>query len=444
MRALLLSLLILPAAALGERPADYATGLPLIPGAGAALHRVELPLAVHAQARSDLADLRVFNADGERVPHALLHESAAPAITAAPVAVPWFPLRSATASGARALDVRVEQDGRLISLRQGPLPAAPEGGWLFDLSAQAMPVGALRLDWAGPASGFSSQARLEASDDLRHWRPLADGPLLDLRFGGQQLRQDRLAFDPARHRYLRLSASPALPPLTAAWVEPAPERAAPALAWIDVPGRPGPAPGEYLFDLGAHLVATRLDLRLPTPNTVAPLAWSVRERRDADWREVARSTAYRLQQGAGELASPPLDVGRQGGRYWRVRVDSRAGGLGGGLPVLRLGREPVQLVFVARGKGPFLLAFGRRDAAAAQLPLASLLPGYRPGQEAALPLARTGAAVALGGTAAPAPGQEDRPPPDWKRWLLWAVLLGAVAMLALMARTLLTHTRAPD
>lgn len=432
----LLTVLALPATA-GERPSDYATGMPLRLGADAPLHRLELPLAVHAQARADLADVRVFNGAGEPVPLALLHDSAAPPVAAAPVAVPWFPLRSAAGSGAAALDVRVEQDGRLISLRQGPLPAALPGAWLFDLSALDGPVAALRLDWAAPAAGFSSQARLEASDDLRRWRPLTDGPLLDLRFGGQQLRQDQLAFAAGRHRYLRLSATPALPPLTAAWVEPGPARPAPVTAWLEVTAQPGKTAGEYVFDLGAHLVATRLDLRLPAPNTVAPVTWQVRERRDADWRDVSRTTAYRLRQGGTEVTSPPLDVGHQAGRYWRLRVDPRAGGLGDGMPVLRLGREPVQLVFVARGESPFLLAFGRRDARPAGLPLASLLPGYRPGMEAELPAATPETALALGGTAAPAPGEEDRPPPDWKRWLLWAVLLAGVGMLALMARALM-------
>lgn len=437
----LLSLLAMPAAH-GERAADYATGLPLTLGAEGPLHRVELPLAVHAQARPDLADVRVFNAAGATVPHALLHAGATSPEPLPPVAVPWFPLRNATARGAGALDVRVEQDGRLISLRQGTLPVPATAGWLFDLSALGAPAGALRLDWAAPASGFSSQVRLEASDDLRTWRPLADGPLLDLRYGGQQLRQDRLAFGAGRHRYLRLSATPALPLLTGAWVEPAPAQAAPALEWMEIAGRSGAAPGDYVFDLGAHVVARRIDLRLPAPNTVAPVLWQARERRAAEWRDVVRGTAYRLRQGTTELASPPLDVGRQPGRYWRLRVDPRAGGLGG-VPVLRLGREPVQLVFVARGEPPFLLAFGRRDAAPAQLPLASLLPGYRPGMEAALPRAATGPARALGGTAAPAPGEEDRPPPDWQRWLLWSVLLAGVATLAWMARALLRGAEPP-
>lgn len=438
--ALLLLALALPAGA--EQASDFASGISLGVVSGQPFLRVELPLSVHRQARADLADVRVFNGEGEALPFAFSRGEAT-ALPSAPVSVPRFPLQAA-AGGSERLEVRIESDGRLLSLQRSTASASPASAWLFDLSALREPVQALALEWAPPPADFSATVRLEGSDNLRDWAFVADAALLDLRFGGQQLLQRRIAFPATRYHYLRLTGSSALPPVTASAAEPLPAAAASPERMIEVQGAPGTEPGDYVFDLGARLVATRIGLRLPQANTVAPVTWQVREGKREVWRDVVRTTVWRLQREGADVESPALETGAVPGRFWRLRVDPRAGGLGAGVPVLRLYWHPTQLVFLARGKPPFTLAFGQRDAHPAQLPLASLLPGYRPGMEASLPLAHAGAVVALGGHNAPPPGQEDRRPPDWKRWLLWGVLLLAVGLLALMARSLLRQAPPPS
>lgn len=415
-------------------PESFATGLPLRTDAAQPFHRLELPLAVHTQARPDLADLRIFNRAGEPVAMALSGSRHGAGATAT-VAVPHFPLHHAGAPARTSLDVRIEQDGRLVALHSDRAGIPPPAAWVVDLSAIAAPVQALELAWRTPAAGFSAEVRLETSDDLQHWQVLAPAAqLLDLRFGGRQLQQRRITFAAGRYRYLRLEG-PALPELAAVHAETVAGPAPAPTRWLEVSGRPGDEPGTVVFDLGAHLAATRLTLRLPEPNTVVPVTWQVKARQRDPWRTVAQDTAWRLRRDGADLASPPLELPGQPGRYWQARLDARAG-MGRAAPVLRLGWTPVQVVFIARGEPPFLLAFGNRDAPAAYLPLPSLIPGYRPGMEAALPLAASGAPRALGGRAAPAPGQEDQPPPDWRRWLLWGVLLAGVGLLACLAAAL--------
>lgn len=431
----------LAAPAAPEKPADFASGMVLATPVQAPFYRVELPLGVHAQARSDLGDVRVFNARGEAVPYALPAPPAATAAAPVSQAVPFFPVRgtTATAPDALALDIRQDAGGRLIALRsQQGASNDKVVAYLFDLAVLKRPVQALALDWPASISGYSSEVRLDASDDLRHWQPLTSAPLLDIHHGGQQLAQKRISFSAGHHRYLRLTATGALPPLTAAAVEiPGEDTARPALRWHRVIATAGEEEGHYDFDLGAYLVASRLKVMLPEANTVAPVLLLVRERRQHPWRPVRSATVFRLARESGEAVSPALEITPQSGRYWQLRVDPRAGGLGHGLPVLEVGWVPQTLVFLARGQAPFTLAIGQRDATGLALPLASLLPGYRPGAELALPEATPGVPQALGGRNAPQPGREDAPPPDWKRWLLWAVLLAGTGLMALMAWRLL-------
>jgi hypothetical protein len=445
--AILLGLALLPLAAPAATPTehltDFATGIALETPGAQPFYRVELPLAVYAQARADLGDLRVFNVAGEAVPYGLTLQAPAASLIAKLASLPFFPVRGSTPAAIDQidLDIRQSRDGRLIALRSTG-NAANESrivAYLFDLSALEQPLQALRLDWPASAEGYSGEVRVEASDDLRHWRAVADATLLDIRFAGQRLQQKRIALERGQPRYLRLTTATALPELSRAEAEllSGTTPASPALRWHEVTARPGEAPGDYVVDLGARLTVTQARILLPQPNTVAPLELLVRERRKDEWRPVARTNAYRIFNAGSEATSPALDLDPQAGRYWLLRVDPRAGSLGSGMPILRLGWTPAQLVFLARGTPPFTLAFGQRSASGQQLPLESLLPGYRAGAEAALPVAAAGMPRALGGHDAPPAGQEDHPPTDWKRWLLWGILLAGVGLLALMARTLL-------
>jgi hypothetical protein len=112
--------------------------------------------------------------------------------------------------------------------------------------------------------------------------------------------------------------------------------------------------------------------------------------------------------------------------------------------------EPVQLVFVASGSGPFTLAAGLAGsdgALNAYLPLPSLVPGYQPRQEDSLPLAR------LAADAAPESVQASPPAPTTvqagaasegtptRTLVLWGVLLAGVLLLGGMAWALVRNTR---
>lgn len=440
-------------AARPEKPADYASGFTLTTPGDAPFYRVELPLAVHGQARADLADVRVFNKNGEAVPYALGAWSDGERAAVKPELrpLPFFPLPFREGAGADALDVTIEQTtaGKVIALRSNAgKPASGKASphaVLLDLSALKQPVQALQTEWPAPSESYSAQLRVDASEDLKNWQPVAEAALLDMSFGGQRLQQKRLLLPTARYRYLRLSADQALPVFSRLLAEalPASTPDTGTQRWHEVSGTAGEKSGEYRFDLGAHLSVSRLRLKLPQNNTVAPVELLVREREQDSWRSVLSTVVWRLTQNGKNVESPALEIPPQGGRYWLLRVDPRAGGLGQGLPTLEVAWTPRQLVFLARGDKPFTLAYGNRSANTAQLPLASLMPGYKDGAEAVLPRADAATAVVLGGKNAPAAGQEDRPGPDWRRFILWGVLLAGVTLLAWMARGLLRQNQTP-
>ena len=95
--------------------------------------------------------------------------------------------------------------------------------------------------------------------------------------------------------------------------------------------------------------------------------------------------------------------------------------------------------------GGLRLAVGREKDVASALPLSTLLPEFKPGNEFKLPLARLGELVAQQPVEPglvqqiTEAGAEDR-----RRWALWAVLGVAVAGLALLAWRLARDIKQPS
>ena len=426
-----------------ESAAHYAGAIALTTRAGEALHRVELPVAVYAGVQyADLRDVRVFNGAGELVPFALAGDRPAPPPPGAAFTPPVFPVWGEVGKAPDQLDVRIEQrdDGSVVSIKTPGTKAkgrAPVNryavAYIIDATRIESPIVAMTPQWRAAPDNYVGTVRIEAGDDLKEWRPLLSGaPLAFLSQGEARLIQDSYRFAPTRAKYFRIILSPKAPEmigLNAAGPSAQPE---PRRQSLRMPGRAGANPGEIEFDLGIRAPVDRIRLVVPQPNALAPVRLDVRPDPRGEWRPVVSSVAYRIVRDGQEVASPAVPVAPNPSPRWRAVVDQSSGGFGSALPELEVSWPARNLVFLARGNGPYLLAFGRQEAQPGQLPLATLVPGYREGAEAAFPVAEIGA---LRTAPPPAPSRlpEIIGDADPKKLGLWAALIIGVLVLALMA-----------
>ncbi|MBL8342241.1 MAG: DUF3999 family protein [Rubrivivax sp.] len=437
--------------------------------------RLALPASAYAMSRqANLADLRVLDARGERVPFALLGPRAREAhetVQARPAGLYPLPARQrADQDLASPLEVQVVGDRitvRRLARPAEPRPARPAGalattpatevpraapGWLFDLGEprKGEPAArALRLAWAEPAE-FTAAYELDLSDDLKQWRRAGGGHLLALKSAGGLLAQREVPLPapavssapaaPARFVRLRWADPAAAPVLTAAEqlrvqrgavdldaptamvVPPGPEPKGPSTAPMTAttPGAGTAAEGALHYDLGAVLPLVELDLPLPAGYRVAPVRVQGRARDGDPWRDLTQTVFYRIERGDGVDRPPPLALVASV-RYLRLVPDARAGAL----PAVPLAvRAQLQsVVFAPQGQAPFRLLAGSAEAPAGALPLATLVPALDSER------ARFGRAV-LGGwseneAAARAEIWQARLA-AWRPALLWAVLLAGV------------------
>ncbi len=431
-----------------EKPADFTYGLTLLTNGKDALYRLELPASVYrGMASRDLADIRVFNAAGEVVPHALRYRSATDEIRSAPVALKIFPIYGEEKKNLDGLilDVQRTANGSVIKLNRQPAEHTQTlRGYLLDASTITQPLQAFELDVkTSLVATYVARVMIEASDDLATWhRVVADAPLVSLAHDGAQLEQRHIMFATQKARYFRLSwrGMPDDARLSAVLAETGNARIDRTRAWESTAGHlDADKAGEYLFDIQGHFPADRIRLELPQANSIAPFQLFSRNRNTEPWRNVTHGLWYRLNRDSNELVSPPLPLAANADRYWRLKIDQKGGGIGAGEPRLVLGWMAQDLVFSARGKGPFTLGFGNRDAKETAFPIESLVPGYLEGAETHLKVATViSPPQALGQGQADqltAPGSMQAPDDaiDVKKWILWSCLCAGVLLLAWMA-----------
>lgn len=438
--------------ALGE----LAYSLELTPTAPRAVHTALVPLAVYRGVLSaELADLRVFDAAGRELPHALRVLDETREVELGEQALPMFPLYpdpERPDGAVETLALRVERDahGTVIAIQPDPSARAAGAGrdaaaahaaslplgYVLDASRLEHPIVALRVELAADAKDHVLPVLVEASDDLGSFHTVASGqPLVRLDYGGSRITHDRLELPQVRARYLRLSwPGRELPaPLSSVIAEHGRRLQEGERASARVRGTArAKQPSTFDFDLGGPLPVDGVRVALPEDDSLIEVDLASYAKPGDAPQELWRGTVYRVLQGGARLEGPTIDLPRRAHRFYRLRVAHKGGGLGRGAPELELRYRPQQLLFVARGQAPYHLAYGYHAAKPSSFDPAQVLAVLPEAERSSLPASdcTLGAPRARAGTAALTP---PPPPPPLKRYALWGVLIAATAALGIAA-----------
>ncbi|WP_073664417.1 DUF3999 domain-containing protein, partial [Pseudomonas aeruginosa] len=337
-------------------------------------YRLSIPMSVQlSAAHADLRDLRVFDAEGEALPYALVAGSERQASTPHEAEVRLFPLRGTSAADATQPNLRVQRNtsGTIVEvLPENAGPAAETlRGWLIDASAVTFPLERLRLDWSSPEEGFQ-RFSVEASDDLEHWQAWGDGQIARLTFNGERIDVSEVKLPGRQARYLRLAwpAGATAADLQGARLQGSTRSTEPApMIWSEPLAGRQAGDGEYRWQLplALPLQRVRVSLQQALTHTIVPVELSGRDRtenasprREAAWSSLARGVLYRLPIDGRNVQQNELELPGWAVRELRLQVDQRGTGLGPEVPSLSVGLPASELVFLVRGSPPYRLGFG--------------------------------------------------------------------------------------
>lgn len=151
---------------------------------------------------------------------------------------------------------------------------------------------------------------------------------------------------------------------------------------------------------------------------------------------IVNTTFYQLSQKGQQRVSGDIEITATNASTWVARpltpILER--------PALRLRWAPATIVFVAAGKAPYHLAFGRTSAPAASVPLSQVAPGFTLRELAELESATPGALVRQQRSATIVEGGDAGG--SNRRYWLWGMLVCGLAALTVMAWHLFRQMKA--
>lgn len=413
----LLFVVLWPQLLLAAVPQDFAGGFALEVEPGQPLQRLELPYAVHrASARSDLGDMRVFDAQGREMP-LQVRSAQRPGGEELDFFLPMFRVRADAPAGPNLdlrLQVRTSEQGAVVEARIRPEDETRTLDLVLDASQITMPLTALRVFLAADLDSFVP-VTVRASNDLAVWTEVGRGVLASMQHVHGRILQDRINLRGQKWKYYLLSGPDAGPVVSAVHGVSSRDDVAALRRWTTLDGRKI-EDGLYEYELPPSLPVDVLDLA-DADNAVLSLTVLTQEHSGA-WRPDRSGSLFHLVVNGQALAGPALNVSPLPPRF-RLRVQ-------GNEAALRAGWLVREAVFMAQGQAPYTLAMGNPSVPAGPELLASML-GAANGQDMPMGRAALGPAVVLGGP--------DRlePVPSFKKMLLWGILGLGVAVLGAMA-----------
>ena len=413
--------------------ASYAYHAPLPVVAGAPLQRVPLTAEVLVRLQDPgYADVRVFNAQGQALPMALLPSRGVPAERRKTPLKPLPVLGVPGALNVTGVSLQVDPAGqaRVVGLSGTPDKASASLlAVLLDTRAMHDLATELVLDVEMPDQQPVT-FRLEDSADLKTWDAVSEH--VAYRSPGDastvSIPIDHAGF---ADRYLRVtwqSSTKLLAPVRVRGATLTTERAvAVQVERAEISGAKLVSTHDLEFGLP---FGTRVKALYVSPNgqdTIIPVRILGRDDSEQPWTLMATGTAYKMQGIGDAQTGPAIPLSGANYRFIRLEADKRTGGFLV-LPSLHAQFEPREIAVLITGSPPYTIAAGLKGASSAYLPLDSLMaasPNTKVADLPLVPMARSIPVVSYLG--------ESEGATSARSMLLWAALLGGTAVLGFIA-----------
>ncbi|HMT92753.1 DUF3999 family protein [uncultured Thiothrix sp.] len=315
-----------------------------------------------------------------------------------------------------------------------------------EVAGQLFNLQSLNLSWDSQqlSQWLPKNLKVETSDNLQTWQPVSTKRLpYILKEQAVLVENRRLEFDqPIKSRFLRLSGDNDFAPLLSALQSVsglAPEQAMQRIAWQAVSLTSTADPQQFTYQMPPSLPVKYWRMRLDQPGDL--YAGQLQSRypdarygANAKYDTAVSFLDYRLSSELGELRAPSQSLPSPYAWYGDHSIEwlwtfTQPKPLSASKVVVEFAWQPLEIRFIAQGKGPFRLVYGSRDRVEAVT-----LPFDDTDVLAAQRFGLTSVEVSTEQVLKPL-----EQPVSYRQWLpymLWVVLMAAVILLLWMARNL--------
>lgn len=340
---------------------------------------VVLPEDVYQVAKSNsLTDLAIFNAKGEVVPHILvMPDSKLIDKSLPPENLTVFPVYGEKSSGShfRHITISTAKDGTITEILNSQQPASNTNninqaeknviGYLIDASKIKNNIEKFQVSLDGIQDNHFIKVILEGSSDLKNWNVIeSDVVLGKFEVDAEKLKKDEIQLLGSAYTYYRISwpSSPnevKLGHIQAVFTVETEKVEAP-LQWKAISGTKANNNDQiiYQYDVGGYYPVSGLKIKFADPNSIAKVSVETANDQNGPWSFVQTSTFFSVIQTGAELSNLQTNFSNRPVRFWRLQLNSNKAGVGSRFPDVEFGWRANSVRFLARGDGPFTLAYG--------------------------------------------------------------------------------------
>jgi len=428
---------------------DFAEDMSLV-ASPQPLQEIVLPDKVYATVTQwTLADLRVFNADGNAVPHAFCEVADSTSSTAS-VDIPVYGLdnRTSNASSAATTGHNITlhtAEGTSLTIQsmgsdspRNPLRA--NASYVLDTRAIEHDIDTLWLDWAVPSGASETSVSVLSSDDLSHWQTIvSNARLLRVTTNDHTLEKSTVVLPKAHYQYLRVEPAGDALVIHSAKAQYRINDQTQPLAWYSA-GAPysGDDVHELRYENSHRVAVTSLRITPHIENSSIHLAVQSRDRPDHAWQTQWTGEVFDIHYNNQDRRNDVITIAATNASEWRLLFPDNAEPPASA-PSFELGYIPARLRFLAQGNGPFILAYGNaRVTAPSALPCDALLSTLTiTDKQHLIGTPTIGATQLLAGKDALVIKKQI----PFRTLLLWGILLVGVAIIVKIALTLLNNSK---
>lgn len=415
--------------------------------ANTSLRQFDLPVGLNAKIkRKDYGDVRIFNQQGQAIPHQFSHLKIAHSIQQK--RLDFFPFSKEQVITPNNIQVLIQQYNQTNLGQQQSIHINQKifttnknqrGNYPYqyiiknfkkDKSSKVIvPLCKLKLDWNQKKANRVLGFKLESSDTLQHWRTLSNNlNVSKLNYAGSRIVNDEVSFNCTTEKYLRLT-----------WLKPEQhtqlneingiynKNTSQQMQSFNLGKATSDKKGNLYFESSIIATITKIEFKAPQDGLLYKGALYSRADNKAEWRFRKNINQFRLNLGETQLLSKPIELVANNNKYWKLKLDNGAQFSENQLPEIKLSWPTKQVIFLAQGKGPFLLSLGNPTIKTMQnIDLKSLIKSLKQAGSV-IDKVKVGQLNATG-KIFKTPSQTP-----WKQILLWLVLILGTLLMAFMA-----------
>ena len=420
---------------------DFAYAIPIHVEKNKDLYAFSMPTVVYQQVtQANLADIRIFNADGDAVPFQIKQQELQQDLLKQKA--DFFPVYADVSSNSD-LSLALTQhtgDSHIDIKSSDSIGEKAVQGYLVPIGKfQGKIFQEIELQWSKRTDTWVADAEVKQSDDLKHWQNISSQctALANVNYKGSVRLRNKIPLEKINKKFLLIKWCGEPPKgidVKNIYVNVTKEHQD-VLQWIILSPLASVERNTLKYNSKGYFPTVALNLKFAEKNNSLTVQFYSKDRLQSKWGYIKSGFFYDIEVQGKTIDGEPLRISRHVTPLWRMEIAKKST-VKPPYPELKIGWLPAKVTFLAKGKPPFVLAFGSGSEAVKveETGLEDIVNKFN-SENKPIAIPQLGEMYTIAGKKALATKI------DWRNCLLWFFLVIGVLFICFMSYKVIVELR---